>query len=1040
MSLTPAQQAAVTRLGQDVCVMAGPGSGKTRVLVERFRWLVETQGIAPARLLAITFTEKAAAELRHRLLDAFDERPELLAEVDAAPILTIDALCVRLLRENALALGVDPDFTVLDELPASLLLGEAIDSVLNGWLARDPEQLRELFRTWKTSDPRADLQLAYTGFRMSMHESVRYEQPSADGVRASIEEAVRAAEQASRAKLSAGAQAMLDAAREWLERTRSGPLFSPIAPTKRQKGPLKDAIQQAEQRLARLPYSRPRAFLAGIVAEVDAAYRAAKQLRSSFDFHDLEAEVLSLLTRSERAASAIRERYDYMLMDEVQDTNPLQWRLANLLRRPGRFFAVGDINQAIYGFRHARPEGFREYRDAVAATGAPVDLLRENFRSRSAILTFAERVTGNEPGLEPPQLTAGRQFLRDDEEAVSCYEIDEPDARERPAAEAAWVADQVVTLLTNGFRVDVRGRDQKIRCADIAILCSTTGRFRQLEAALAARRVPYLMTGGKSFFSEQEVLDGLLWLKALAQPLDEVSLAGVLRSPLVGIDPGTLWALRLANSSLAEAVSTSRMALLEECAALWRQQRDRADDVSPDQLLLEAFDWADAWSHWSPAQHANIAKLLRLLREQWLAEPGPLAQVLDRFEDQRRLAREPNAPAIQSPDAVQLMTMHAAKGLEFPVVFLPALDLRSQSDGHDLIYSPSRGLGVTWRSDVDPVCDAATEAWIEEEKERSQHEANRLLYVAITRAEQKLIVSFPRVDRASAWIRQVKAAIPPTLVTRPWPNPGPLTTADAPPPVERIPVEPPDPAICLPATVTQIQRLLDCPRRYFLDFVIGWPGSADSAGPAELDPDSVVASALTSTALGLAVHRRLAGGSPDPRQPEVEALVSAFERSALGQRCRRANRVWREEQFIAPVAGLAVRGQIDLSFEEAGQLVVVDYKTDDLAPAEVPGRARAYALQVQLYALALEQMRGRRPDAAYLHFLRPGLAVPVDIGESALVKARNAVSRFQRHREESDFPLAEGERCQRCPHRRAACPAQGTPEQMDLFGDPGRGT
>ena len=999
MGLTASQRQAVIRLGQDVCVLAGPGSGKTRVLVERYRWLVESQGLAPARLLAITFTEKAAAELRHRLFAAFLTQPDLREAVAQAPICTIDALCARLLRENALALGVDPDFEVLEEAEAALLLRQAIDAELNQLLAQNPERFQELFDAWVTNSPVSALARVYRDFRMSGDPVVRLPSPPPEC-----------------APDASAAAADEETGLRNLNRERAGR-------RRRQKQSPPDVVPGAAPSQWD-EFARPRQTLAAILTGIDQRFQAQKRARCALDFHDLEALTLELLTQSPEAASQIRARYDFILMDEVQDTNPLQWRLAEQLRRPGRFFAVGDANQAIYGFRHARPEGLRKYRDAVLAAGGVIDSLRENFRSRAEILQFAEAVVDGQPGIETPGLIAARVFREAAGPAVECCEIHAGEPRKRHEVEAAWVADRILALMNSGYRVDVRDGERPLRFEDIAILCRTTGRFPQLEAALAARGIPYLMTGGMSFFEQQEVLDGLLWLRAVADPGDELALAGVLRSPIVGLDAAALWSLH-SHGSLAAGLNDSPLPALRGCAALLAQHRARAEDDPPDLLLTEVFDWADCWSRWSAAQRANVAKLLRLLRERWEAGPAGPAALLDYMDHLRSATREANAPALYSPDAVQLMTIHAAKGLEFPVVFLPALDLQGQQDPQDLSYSSQGGLGARWRTTRGAQSDDANQNFIDRQKAARKEESTRLLYVAMTRAEQKLIVSFTATERKNHWIQRVCAAVPVATVTEPWESPGPPWVPAAPLPEQLVPLPAPPTGATHTVGVTDVVRFLDCPRRYLLERLIGWLRKPAAAGGSRIPAENGPADCheLEASAVGEAVHAVLAGRTPAVCPPEVEELVQVFRESSLGLRLGSASLIRREDSFVAELGGVIVRGAIDLWFEEGGQTVLVDYKTDQLPACQVPERAAIYAIQLQLYALALRRAGVTSPLEAYLHFLRPGQIVAVDVSEPALASAEKVVEQLAYHQKTLDFPLREGQRCSRCPYYKRACPA-----------------
>jgi CRISPR/Cas system-associated exonuclease Cas4 (RecB family) len=165
--------------------------------------------------------------------------------------------------------------------------------------------------------------------------------------------------------------------------------------------------------------------------------------------------------------------------------------------------------------------------------------------------------------------------------------------------------------------------------------------------------------------------------------------------------------------------------------------------------------------------------------------------------------------------------------------------------------------------------------------------------------------------------------------------------------------------------------------------------------------------------------------SPDPEAPK---LADVFRKSALGRRAAAAATIEREFDFLMEIENLVLRGQIDLWFEDRGKTVLVDYKTDRVTPAEAPARAEQYALQLRLYALALERLTGRMPDEAHIYFLRPNVAVPVDLRPSLFDAPEAAVREFREAQERQHFPLREGDHCRACPHFTHLCPARLTPD------------
>jgi ATP-dependent exoDNAse (exonuclease V) beta subunit len=218
------------------------------------------------------------------------------------------------------------------------------------------------------------------------------------------------------------------------------------------------------------------------------------------------------------------------------------------------------------------------------------------------------------------------------------------------------------------------------------------------------------------------------------------------------------------------------------------------------------------------------------------------------------------------------------------------------------------------------------------------------------------------------------------------------------------------------ATVTALAKFAICPREYFLGQYVGFEGRQRKL----LDPDAD----LPASELGTQVHALLAGTPPASPDPEAVRLAGVFNQSPLARRIAKASRVEREFDFLMSVEDLVIRGQVDLWFVEGGELAIVDYKTDDVTAAQANQRAQDYAPQLRLYAMALERMAGRPADRAWLHFLRPNVSVEVSLAPSLLDSPEQLVRDFQEAQARGQFPLNEGDRCQRCAFYKDLCPAK----------------
>ncbi len=1016
MELSAEQLAAVERSGQDVCVVAGPGSGKTRVLVERFAWLVERKGVDPTRILAITFTEKAATMMKRKLVERFAHQQDVRERVERAWVATIDAFCARLLRQNAIEAGLAPDFSVMDEGSAKRMQRDAAEQALDELFRERPAEMRRLLEglALSTSDDARQVDLAAS--LLDVHESMRLA-----GVRV-LPDATGPANdvlpEARRLAAEVGGEAAWSNLHDWVREF----LALPAKPVTRQhfevlarfnanlrskkKGQetvkqLRDVVLQqvAAQWILEWHSGLPE-LLREAVGRLDRDYREAKRREAAVDFADLEELAIELLESHAELRELIVNQFDHVLMDELQDTNRLQWRLIGLIRRRN-FFAVGDINQSIYGFRHADRTVFEGYRAELRQKGSLIDELTGNYRSRQAILAAVTEVMDGCAGVEPRELVAKREATFINRPLVEGHLVERLVGTGERGAEAE--AELVAACIAEWARA---GR----KWGDFAILVRALHSAEQFETALEARGIPFLVSGGRTFLEARETLDLMALLAAMVNPLDEIATAGVLRGPLVG------WS----DEKLLSAGDEGRR---QETERLFGRARKLAGFIAPDRLLAMALDECGYAAGLSDRGRANVDKLLGWIRREFRVRPRPLAELLEDLEAMRAARAEAEAPAQQAADAVNIMTIHAAKGLEFPVVFVSALHAGRKSSTPVLLFSAELGLGVKWRNPATGGSqkDAAHAALSDCLKKNEGAEEDRLLYVAMTRAEDRLILSYARGLRRSQWQKQAEAGIRAE------------TEADRATEIHAgVPrrVEPATPELLLDpaavtgqhdsaAAVTDVTQFAACPRKYYLGRYLGLTPSPTGLGTGAL---AGLRPAPRAIELGLEAHKALAGQPTEAREAlsrDALELVRRFEESQLGQRAARARRVEREFDFLLAVEDVVLRGQIDLWFEEGGELTLVDYKTD-----RDEGGAAEYALQLRLYALALERYAGRLPDRAALCFLRSGRVTEVSLSGADLEDARAAVRALAAAQNSLEFPMEIGEQCRRCSFYEGLCPAK----------------
>jgi ATP-dependent exoDNAse (exonuclease V) beta subunit len=1034
---------AVEDAPRDTCVVAGPGSGKTTVLVAYFERLVAS-GVDPLRILAITFTDKAANNIRDKLAHAFRERAEIRSKLERAYVSTVHGFCARLLKENAVFAGIDPEFYVMDERESLREQRRAIDEVLDGMFAEQPDRMRALTRGLAAIDAGAEILDAYDAMRaagVTVGDLSGFAAPLAIDVGPAIAEACGLRPR----DWKLDPLAHLHDAQDWLQRIAAALPNGPEATLQAMRSftcelrklkranrayellkSLKDDLLPAlEYSLITEYYAAERATIFELFERFDRLYRGRKRQLSALDYDDLEEYAVRLLEEHGEVRRRLQNQFDQVLMDEFQDTNGRQDRLLKMLRAPDRFYAVGDINQSIYGFRHAEPGVFRGYRETVAQGGNRLVELVENFRSRPEILRAVETVVAGAEGIETRPLVPGLTFPDKAEPSVEVVSASSPEL------EAQWTAARILQI---EGRLQLRDKIAEFR--DIALLVRNSEVLAEFTQAFDDYGIPYLVNRGKGFYETREVVDLMHLLRVLANPRDEIGMAAVLRSPFVMASDEALFRLRgLGNiGSAVEGLTPNalagfapddaeKLARFRHQLARWRAARNY---MAIDQMLLRAIDECGYECPAGPRGPANIEKFLAQARA--ASARQTLAEFVEEIEIVRESKpREPDAPPEDSANAVKIMTVHAAKGLEFPVVFLGAMQKGIDAKPGAISFSPLLGLGARWHH---PLCsadkdDAFQHAIRQQLKQREKEEANRLLYVAMTRAEEHLVLSFSTNEKKPQnWAAIVADRLDVQSIEEKSERPARRQRIE---PAANVQILS-KPALAeqhnSQADVTSIALFADCPRRYYLSRYLGFdasPRAAETAANSDSD--------LSAADFGKQVHALLAGPGLEEKQscdPEAAKLANLFRKSTLGRRAAAAARVEREFDFLMEVENLVLRGQIDLWFEQRGKTVLVDYKTDRVTTAEAPARAEQYELQLRLYALALERLTGRMPDEAYLYFLRPNVALPVDLRPSLFDAPETAVREFRDAQARQHFPLHEGRHCRTCPHFTRLCPARLT--------------
>ena len=750
------QAAAIAARGQ-VFVSAGAGTGKTTVLVERFVEAVCERGLDVESLLVITYTERAAGELKGRIRARLHElgRHELARSLDGAWISTIHGFCLRLLKAHPFAAGVDPRFRILDESQGRIVRGEAFASALNDFCADGrPERLR-LLATYGAGGLRRMLTSVYETLRSAGRELV-LELGERPGLEARLEELAEAArclasdESAKDPARAAAAQALAIAQQEPLpERLLD---LSGLRARGERAASYEEARKAVEQAALDELALRDRELLQELLLGFAGAYTAAKDRESALDFEDLQLRARALLLEHPALREREQLRFRSLMVDEFQDTNRLQCELVDLLTGPEteRFF-VGDEFQSIYGFRHADVAVFRERR-GQAGTLLP---LTRNYRSRPEVLSVVNHLFAAEFGDDFQPLAASGEFpdpvfgtpvelLVTDKAAYAGSGL------HWRRAEAKHVARRVKELVDSGAA----------SAGEIVLLFAAGTDAEWYEEELREAGLATYRATGRGYFGQQQVVDLLSYLRLLQNRYDDEALVTVLASPFVGVSNDALVLLRrAARGPIFTALERSLPADLGEADTrllrAFRQRYDRLVEASA-RLSLERlcervvadhdYDLAVLAQWDGRRRYANLRKLARLARS-YEELRGPDVEGFVRFVEEQEAvgAAERDAVAVEEgADAVRLLTIHAAKGLEFKVVVVADAGRDRNAPSADEILCLSDGrFGIRVADPVTGKRHGALGYESVKDARRAEDEAERLrlYYVAMTRAIDRLIVS-----------------------------------------------------------------------------------------------------------------------------------------------------------------------------------------------------------------------------------------------------------------------------------------------------------
>lgn len=1013
---TPEQAEAISIIDRDLMVVAGAGSGKTKVLVERYVNLVE-QGFKLNQILAITFTRKAALEMKERIR-------QTLPDMEQAQISTIHSFCQKVVADHPLQAKIDPHFRMFEEWESKALLKLIAMEVVTQALQQGDEEIQMLREEYRqTKDLVAYLVNIYQLMISKGADCFTVDIQEHDLERLGREVTILQQELAieidkwlpwvKTQKLSATKLQVVQQIEElWsthqaafndLELVMKKELIEALASLfggrwakelADQAKHLKELCLELKQGITDLLGIHQLRPIGRVLETIHEHYTNRKLAQGLLDYDDLERIAVQLLSIPE-----VRATYDFkhILLDEAQDTNERQKQLIDLLCADPdvKLFVVGDPKQSIYRFRGAEVEVFLEAGESIINSQGKKIFLKDNFRSRPELVNFTNHVFEKIMADDRIEYEASRPFR----EACGRPAVDllvtprgDRSLGEGRQEEAAQIGALIRELV----------EQEGYRYSEITILFRAMTNVKIYEEALQLAGIPFVNLSGHGFYDKNEIQDLLNFIHWLQDADDLVSKMAVLRSPFFGLsDQGLFWYQHGQRENLNQLDKDK----LVRAYQLYPMLQKALVTLPAPQFLEQLLKTTDFYANTAvlplgQQRIANIDKFVDTCWQLWskgyIHMEEQLAYILDAIEHEGREgeARLDNETA----DVVTLMTIHGSKGLEFPVVILADCSRERTNRFGSLLYHKDEGLAIKDTTRYQKVKELELAEEINEDK--------RLLYVAVTRARERLVLSGIgtkeelKVERPLhelvSWWEWIWASLPQdkqelyrvrTLAVAEQVEAAPAAQTAAsndlsvPIVINNLP-----PKYDISSfSVTSLMIYAQCPRRYYYRYILRVPEEQAASNGQRL------ASELGPLERGNIVHRVCEHLRPEQdleqlldwaismeglslqqaERQELWEIVNRYLNSAYYQDAK-IKQINHEVEFTVPVEEqFLITGAVDQIVEDKNGITIMDLKTNYITAEQVPEVAASYYWQLRIYAWAINKSFGKPISKTMLYFLFP---------------------------------------------------------------------
>ncbi len=773
MKFNKQQQLAIDTIDENVCLVAGAGTGKTAVLTQRFINIIKNSKFSPLEamesILAITFTEKATEEMLSRIGKTINEMGSVedsLAELENyvpfANVSTIDSFCMGIIQENSLKIGLNPNFEIMPEYLAKSMLKEITEDTL-GERLESGSILSEIMIDLKKNRIKNISGLFINAYKFIVNkgydfdsllsQTIKFYNNSSDHVISDIEfieEIIQLFYTFKANKIfdnrNKNAVAFLsklesmDFQNEDFSRNSRIELCIELNEiltklTRASYEDYKDILEKSNSIIMVYEYENVVFYkeIISILKEIDTRFRKHKLTEGKLEFSDLIYYATKIL-EDKGILRTYQNKFQYVMVDEYQDTNYNQknliYKLCSINNKLDRrnLFVVGDPKQSIYGFRGSDLRVFNETVEDIRSLGGELILLSENYRSSEELVGFANSLFSELMGENYSPLVASTALEKIPVELIG--------NDEQQSDEAERIARRVQTLISEGYKYGA-----------IAILFRSSTKLKILEDTFNRYNIPYINPKSKEFFNKREILDIILFLKFVDTPEDNESLYGLLRSYFFLLDDDSIYKiLKSKDAYLYENlfIYDGEDKKINRAKEILQRALSIANEVNVYELLSSFISDTGYYELLSaitntPQAIENVRKFEDLVLDYVSIYSGFINQFLDYYYDIS--SEDTNEAMVDLGDeAVKFMTIHASKGLEFPVVILYDGGSVGKSSGSrgGIRISPDLGIGVVLKN-MTLLSDKIKEQLNIEDEE----ESNRVLYVAFTRAKERFILVEP---------------------------------------------------------------------------------------------------------------------------------------------------------------------------------------------------------------------------------------------------------------------------------------------------------